>query len=271
MNFAQGKNIIIIIKNNILKYNQKIHGEKTILKFDSNNNILINTKESKLYIEKNVIFVDDNELECLRRNIQLVRNPDIFNIENIANQIDKNKNEHLYNDEENLILLNRPFSYNIQNIFFNFLLNKIAYEKSDFMEKFKITDMYSEYDDTSKKYENSKGNRIVKNIKEIKNEPHSIENSFNIEYILYPLNVKTILDKLNEKEETSLKIIFEDYSRMKDELLNNNNESLYFLSEGNKKKSEKIKTKFENISGLQKLIQVCYKIQSVKISMYYQV
>ena len=85
------------------------------------------------------------------------------------------------------------------------------------MTEFKDTQNYTFYND------NSKGKIIVQNIEETKSNPRSIENSFNIEYILYPLNVQTIIGKLNEKEkEESLKIIFEDYSKIKEKLLNNN-------------------------------------------------
>ena len=242
-NFAQGKNIIIINKNNILKYNHEIHGKKQKLIFDSDNNIIIDSQKSQLFIDKNDIFIDSSDWKWLRRNIQLVRNPEIFNLDNIDNPNGKNGNKYLYNDEDNPILPNRSFSYNIQNIILTFILKKLTFSESDFMTVFKKTNLFLEYEDISKEYENSKGKRIVQNITETKNEPRSIENSFHIEYILNPLSVQTIIDKLdakinkNEKEEKlvsllkELKLPFVDYYRMKEELINNNdNESLYYLS-----------------------------------------
>ena len=254
-NFAQGKNIIIINKNNILKYNHEIHGKKQKLIFDSDNNIIIDSQQSQLFKDKNDIFIDSSDWKWLRRNIQLVRNPEIFNLDNIDNQNEKNKYKYLYNDEDNPILPNRSFSYNIQNIILTFILKKLTFSESDFMTVFKKTNLYLEYEDISKEYENSKGKRIVQNILETKNEPRTIENSFNIEYILNPFNTQTIVDKLdskinsNEKEEKlisllkELKMPFVEYYRMKEELLNNNdNESLYYLSARRQSNSEYRKT-----------------------------
>ena len=243
-NFAQGKNIIIINKNLILKYEHEIHGKKQKLTFDNDNNIIIDTQQSKLFIDKNDIFIDSNEWKWLRRNIQLVRNPEIFNLDNIDIMDNKNKNTYLLNDEDNPILPNRPFSYNIQNIILTFILKKLSFTESDFMTVFKKTNLYLEYQDLSKKYENTKGKVIIQNIEETKNEPRSIDNSFNIEYLLNPFNAQTIIDKIdekinnNEKEEkliSELKQLlkpFKDYCRIKEEIINGNadNESIYYLT-----------------------------------------
>ena len=235
-NFAQGKNLIIINKNTILKYDGEIHGKKQKLTFDNDNNIIIDTQQSKLFIDKNDIFIDSSDWKWLRRNIQLVRNPEIFNLDNIDINNKKIRKKNLFNDEDNPILPNRSFSYNIQNIILTFILKKLTYTESDFFTVFKKTNLYLEYQDTSKEFENTKGKKIVKNIEETKNEPRSIDNSFIIEYILNPFNVQIIIDKLdgkinnNEKEEELVSILkkikkpFVDYYRMKEELLNNNNE-----------------------------------------------
>ena len=255
-NFAQGKNLIIINKNTILKYDHEIHGKKQKLTFDSDNNIIIDTQQSKLFIDKNDIFIDSIEWKWLRRNIQLVRNPEIFNLDNIDINNIKIRKKYLYNDEDNPILPNRSFSYNIQNIILTFILKKLTYTESDFFTVFKKTNLYLEYQDTSKEFENTKGKKIIQNIEETKNEPRSIDNSFIIEHILNPFNVQIIIDKLdgkinnNEKEENLISILkkikkpFVDYYRMKEELLNNNNEgdSYNYLSARKQSNSEYRKT-----------------------------
>ena len=243
-NFAQGKNLIIINKNTILKYDREIHGKKHKLTFDNDNNIIIDTQQSKLFIDKNDIFIDSADWKWLRKNIQLVRNPEIFNLDNIDINNKKIRKKYLFNDDDNPILPNRSFSYNIQNIILTFILKKLTFSESDFFTVFKKTNLYLEYQDTSKEFENTKGRKIIQNIEETKNEPRSIDNSFIVEYILNPFNVQIIIDKLdgkinnNEKEEELISILkkikkpFVDYYRMKEELLNNNNDgdSFYYLS-----------------------------------------
>ena len=243
-NFAQGKNLIIVDKNVLWKYIHEVHGKKQKLAFDSDNNIIIDTQTSQLFIDKNDIFIDSSEWKWLRRNIQLVRNPEIFNLDNFEMVNNKKINKYFSNEEDNPILPNRPFSYNIQNIFLTFILKKLTYTESDFVYVFKKTNLFLEYDDTSKTFENTKGKVIVQNIEETKNQPRSIENSLNIEYILNPFNVQIFVDKIdtkinnNEKDESlvsslkELKKILLDYFRMKEELsnANNDNESLYYFS-----------------------------------------
>ena len=255
-NFAQGKNLIIINKNLILKYEHEIHGKKQKLNFDSDNNIIIDSQQSKLFIDKNDIFIDSSDWKWLRRNIQLVRNPEIFNLDNIDISYKKNRNKYLYNEEDNPILPNRSFSYNIQNIILTFILKKLTFSESDFFTVFKKTNLYLEYQDTSKIFENTKGRKIVQNIEETKNEPRSIENCFNIEYILNTFNAQIIIDKIdakinaNEKDDILVNILkdlkkpFMDYYRMKEEILNGNteNESFYNFSARKQSNSEYRKT-----------------------------
>ena len=64
------------------KYIYEVYGKKQKLAFDSDNNMIINTQTSQLFIDKNDIFIDSSEWRWLRRNIQLVRNPEIFNLDN---------------------------------------------------------------------------------------------------------------------------------------------------------------------------------------------
>ena len=250
-NFTQGNNLIIINKNVIMKYHKEINGKKKKLKFDYDNNIIIDTQKSQLFIDKNDIFIDSNDWKWLRRNIQLVRNPEIFNLDNIDIQ-SHNKNKYLSNDDEdNPILPNRPFSYNIQNIILTFILKKLSFKESDFMTVFKKTNLFLEYEDKSKEYENASGRRIVENIEETKNSPRSIDNSFNIEYILNSFNTEMIIDKINarinknEKNEEqncyqSLKKILKDYIRTKEDIENgtenNDNKIIYNRKKENARK-----------------------------------
>ena len=235
-NFAQGKNIVIISKNKMYKYVHEIHGKKQLLTFDNDNNIIIDSQKSELYIDTNDKFIDSSEWKWLRRNIQLVRNPEIFNLDNIDSGNIKAKNNFLL-DEDNPIISNRPFSYNIQNIFLTFILKKLAYTESDFYTVFKKTNLFLEYQDKSKQYENTTGRIIVENIEDTKNQPRSIDNSFNIEYVLNAFNTENITDKIdskinnNEKNEEinyilqELKKAFANYNKMKEELVNINNDT----------------------------------------------
>ena len=243
-NFAQGKNLIIINKNTIYKYNRDITNPLKKLVFDYDNNIIIDVQKSQLFIDKNDIFIDSNDWKWLRRNIQLVRNPELFNLDSIDFQKQK-KSKRISYDEDNPILPNRPFSYNIQNIILNFILRKLSFKESDFMSVFTKTNLYLEYEDQNKEFDNMKGKIIVQNILETKNQPRSIENSFIIEYILNQFNTEDIIDKLNSKindlENTkggknknndkkidiyqNLQKILKDYSKIKEDInaFNKNN------------------------------------------------
>ena len=243
-NFTQGTNLIIINKNIIYKYQKDLTSPLKKLVFNYDNNIIIDTQKSQLFIDKNDIFIDSNDWKWLRRNIQLVRNPELFNLDNIDFQKQK-KSKRISYDEDNPIIPNRPFSYNIQNIILNFILKKLSFQQSDFMSVFKKTNLYLEYEDQSKEFENTKGKKIVQNILETKNQPRSIENSFIIEYVLNQFNTEDIIDKLfskinsleNNKEENNnndkkidiyqnLQKILKDYSQIKEDIANFNNNNM---------------------------------------------
>ena len=265
-NFTQGKNMIIINKNTIYKYQKDLTSLKKLV-FNCDNNIIIDTQKSQLFIDKDDIFIDSNDWKWLRKNIQLVRNPELFNLDNIDFQ-KKKKGKRISYDEDNPILPNRPFSYNIQNIILNFILKKLSFQESDFMAVFKKTNLYLEYEDQSREFENTKGKTIVQNIIETKNQPRSIDNSFIIEYILNQFNTDIIVDKLmskiysleNDKEENdnnnkieiyqNLQKILKDYSQIKEDLSNindnngnNDNTNIYIrkITERNKSVLEKAK------------------------------
>ena len=237
---TQGNNLIIINKNVVMKYQSELNGPKKKLVFNYDNNIILDVQKSQLFIDKNDIFIDSDDWKWLRRNIQLVRNPELFDLDSIDFQNKKNKTSIL-NDEDNPILPNRPFSYNIQNIILTFILKKLTFSESDFMTVFKKTNLYLEYEDQKKEYENTKGRNIVQNIQETKKQPRSIDHSFNIEFVLNPFNTEIILDKLknrinnienNDNKENKeknisiyedIKKILTDYSNIKEEISNLNN------------------------------------------------
>jgi len=239
-NFTQGNNLIVINKNVVMKYQSELNGPKTKLVFNYDNNIILDVQKSQLFIDKRDIFIDSTDWRFLRQNIQLVRNPELFDLDSIDLQNKKSKTS-ISNDEENPILPNRSFSYNIQNIILTFILKKLAFKESDFMTVFKKTNLYSEYDDQKKEYENTKGRNIIKNIQETKKQPRSIDNCFNIEFVLNPFNAEIIIEKIknrinnienddnnNEKDISiyeDIKKILMDYSNIKEEIsnLNDNN------------------------------------------------
>jgi hypothetical protein len=113
----------------------------------------------------------------------MVRNPEIFDIGNIRKRKGSVINVFFDNSKQSPINANRPFSYNIQNIFMTFLLNKLQFLESDFMAYFKNSNLYLNYMEP-KKYQNDSGKYIVDNIKETRNNPKSFNNCFVIEYNL---------------------------------------------------------------------------------------
>ena len=90
-----------------------------------------------MLVDRTNIFVNNNERKWLRKNIQLIRNPEIFDLENMNSNQNKSNKIYLNNKDEVVILPNRPFSYNIQNIFMIYILNKLSEKNSEFMSIFK--------------------------------------------------------------------------------------------------------------------------------------
>ena len=204
---TQGNNLFTISGSYLYKYEDQ-NNKRTKLIFDEKNNIIIDSNKSQLLIDKTNAFVDSNEWKWLRKNIQLVRNPEIFDLENISNK--KNNANGIYlndEDEESIILPNRAFSYNIQNIFMTYILNKLNYTNSEFMSIFKITNLYFSYKD-KKKFQNNSGPIIVENILELKNQnqQRNIDNCFIIEYILQSFKIQNIIEKIDAKLQDKTKI-----------------------------------------------------------------
>ena len=198
---TQGNNLLNIGGSYMYKYenNQIPNTKKKKIIFEEKNNIIIDTQNSQLLIDKTDVFIDSREMKWLRRNLQLVRNPEIFDLDNITNKKSSSGGVYLSEeDEENIILPNRSFSYNIQNIFMKFFINKLSYTESEFMQIFKNTNLYLKYIDPEK-YQNNAGKRIVENILDLKKEQRTFDNCFNIEYTLQKFPSQTIINKIDEE------------------------------------------------------------------------
>ena len=220
----QGNNFINVDGSFLYKFEKGENEHKKVkLNFEEKNNIIIDSQKCQMLVDRTDIFVDNNERKWLRKNIQLIRNPEIFDLDNINNN--SNDNKINLNENEDIILPNRPFSYNIQNIFMIHILNKLLHNESEFMSIFKKTNLYLGYND-QKKYQNNSGRKITENIIElkIKKKQRNIENCFNIEYNLQNFEVENILKIINskiknEKDEIleNLQRILNNYKRMKNE------------------------------------------------------
>ena len=217
-NLTQGNNLISINGSYLYKYESEPNLKKTKLILGDKNNIIIDIKNSQLLIDKTDVFIDSTEWKKLRRNIQLVRNPEIFDLDNINNKKKNSSNGYYLNeeDEENIILPNRPFSYNIQNIFMKYILDKLSYSESDFMSIFKNTNLFLAYNEP-KKYQNNSGKKIIENILELENQQRNSDNCFNVEYTLQKFHAATIINKIDEKlnEENVNKDLQNNYDKLK--------------------------------------------------------
>ena len=228
----QGKNIFFVEKSYIYQYDPETKGKGKKLKFDEKNNIIIDTQQSQFIINDSGDIIKSDELKWLRKNIQLVRNPEIFEIENINKR--KNTSEQKLSDlDESPILPNRSFSYNIQNILMHFYLNKMSDEKSEFMNQFKNKNLYSYYLEYNK-YQNNSNKRIIENIKETINEEKSIDNCFVVEYNLKPFCAVSIIEYLDKKLIGMKTDILNSYNLS--ESVNGNNKT---VNDDNKDKKDK--------------------------------
>ena len=221
----QGNNLVTVNGSYLYKY-QKGENKKTKLNFEEKNNIIIDSQKCQMLVDRTNIFVNNNERKWLRKNIQLIRNPEIFDLENMNSNQNKSNKIYLNDKDEVVILPNRPFSYNIQNIFMIYILNKLSEKNSEFMSIFKNKNLYLGYND-QKKYQNNSGMKISENIIELKkkNKQRNIENCFTVEYHLQNFKTQRILKIINskikseEKDEylENLKNIFQNYGKMKNE------------------------------------------------------
>ena len=193
----QGKNIFIVDGSYIYQYDPESNtGKGRKMKFNNKkHNIIIDTQNSQLLIHKNNDFITNSEIKSLRKNIQLVRNPEIFDIENIGK---KDNNDNKIKETDSLILPNRPFSYNIQNILLHFYLTKISDKGSKFMQIFEKSNLYTDFLNP-KKFQNNSGKKIIENIKETMDNQSSIENCFIIEYNKSKFSALLLIDDIDKK------------------------------------------------------------------------
>ena len=198
----QGKNTFIIDGCYMFEYNPNFKNlklkDKKKLKIDSKNNIIIDVQTSQLLMVKNDNYINSEEWKWLRKNVQMVRNPEIFDIGNIIKRKSSVINVFFDNTKVSPIIPERPFSYNIQNILMTFLLNKLNYPESEFMAYFKTSNLYLNYMEP-KKYQNDSGKCIIENIYETKYNQRSCNNCFVIEYNLKPFNINIFLEDLEKK------------------------------------------------------------------------
>ena len=219
----QGKNIFVVDGSFIYQYDpENINGKGKKMKFGEKNFIIIDTINSQFLIHNNNNdFITSKEIKWLRKNFQMIRNPEIFDIENIKIK-NKNSNKNNYFNDDSLVLPNRPFSYNIQNILMHFYLDKISDSESKFMEYFKNTNLYLNYK-MAKKYQNNSGKKIIENIKDTMNNQRSIENCFIVEFNKKIFSALALIDDIDKKllelkpEEKNL---INKYNNLKNILMN---------------------------------------------------
>ena len=231
----QGRNNFIIDGCYLYEYDQNFNNlnirNRKKLKINSKNNIIIDVQNSQLLTYKNDSYLNSEEWKWLRRNIQMVRNPEIFDIGNIKKRKSSVINVFFDNSKICPIIGERPFSYNIQNIFMTFFLNKLNYQESDFMTYFKTSNLYLNYMEP-KKYQNNSGKFIVENINETRTNQRSCNNCFAIEYNLRPFNVNFFLEELDKK---MFKIENENNINNNNNIGNKNNNPDYNLYKNIKK------------------------------------
>ena len=261
----QGNNFINVDGSFIYRFEKtENNNKKTKLNFEEKNNIIIDSQKCQMLVDRTDIFVNNEERKWLRKNIQLIRNPEIFDLENINNNRKKDNKIYLKDKDEDIILPNRSFSYNIQNIFLIYILNKLSYSESEFMSIFKKTNLYLGYND-QKKYQNNSGKKIAENIIELKfkKEQRNIENCFTIEYNLQSFKTQNILKIINSKIKKedkdyeifeNLKKIFENYRGMKNDEVNYINEIDEYYKDTNGRRSD-LKKSVERFTklGIKKL------------------
>ena len=258
-NFNKGKeliyglNTIFLDKNSkIFRYDEKNHRK---IKIDWKvNSLNIDCKNSQIMEDNENNLIDRKYYKWLRKNFQIIKNPEIFDIGNL--KINKNKKEN-YEDDENPININRPLSYNIQSIFLSFV-KKIMNDKNQaFYEEFLKTNLYMSYNE-NKKYENDHGKIILYNIEETKQNQRSFNNSFVVNYSMKNFPAKEFIEllklqsnnsnkqlinklenyikiKKNENELSNSKIMFNDNISLQNKCLDNNNTKNILKNEIKKK------------------------------------
>jgi hypothetical protein len=202
-------------------------------------------------------LIDRKYYKWLRKNFQIIKNPEIFDIGNL--KINKNKKEN-YEDDENPININRPLSYNIQSIFLSFLKKLMNDKKQAFYEEFLKTNLYMTYNE-NKKYENDHGKIILYNIEETKQNQRSFNNSFVVNYSMKNFPAKEFIELLkyqNNNPNKQLISKFENYIKIKkneNELSDNNSLQNKCLDNNNTKNVLKNDNKKKHVKNQSSLLQ----------------
>ena len=199
----QGKNTVVVDKEKIYVENKN----KKNVSFKDNllnrGNLIIDCTNDVIYIDRSESYLSVEEWNKFKRKMQLIKNPETFGVENLrknkkgrrhCNTINRPKEEDDGDDSE-LVLPNRSFSYNVQNVFLQMFLEKMSYRNKEFMLMFKSTNLYKIFTEP-RKYQNDCGNVIIQNIEVTKNNPRSFVNSFEIEYNMKPFPAKRLLEEL---------------------------------------------------------------------------
>ena len=84
---------------------------------------MIDVEKSQLLLCKNYTYITSEEWKWIRKHVQMVRNPEIFDVGNIRKRKGSVANVFFDNTKGSPIINERRFSYNIQNIFMTFILN----------------------------------------------------------------------------------------------------------------------------------------------------
>ena len=123
----QGKNNFIVDGCYLYEYDQNFYNtnvrKRKKLKIDSKSNIMIDVEKSQLLLCKNYTYITSEEWKWIRKHVQMVRNPEIFDVGNIRKRKGSVANVFFDNTKGSPIINERRFSYNIQNIFMTFILN----------------------------------------------------------------------------------------------------------------------------------------------------
>ena len=94
MGMVQGNNFVTVEGSYLYRYEKEKGSNKNKrikLNFEEKNNIIIDSQKCQMLVDKTDIFVDNDERKWLRKNIQLIRNPEIFDLDNINNDSNKKK------------------------------------------------------------------------------------------------------------------------------------------------------------------------------------
>ena len=210
----QGKNVLFLDGSKLFKYDEK-NKRKINLKWEEKDYLVFDCVNNQFVIDTDVNLIEREDYNWLRRNIQLVKNPDIFNTENITNDKNSFMSMLIMNSKGEIpISPKRSFSYNIQNIFLEFFLMLLSFENKKFFKTFKQTNLYMNYID-QKEFQNDSGKKIVQNIKLTKNNPRTFNNSFSINYTMKNFPALNIIEEIkNDNNKNHLKKILKDYYQL---------------------------------------------------------